>query len=562
MCRPRSASFRADLLLGGILLPLFFASPAAAQVTPPDAGQTLRETRPVMPVSPRPVAVPTITIPAEKDAAADPSQRLTVSSIRIEGNVHLPTAELHALVADLEGREQSLGELRAGVRRITSHYRERGYIVARAFVPAQEIDGGVVVVRVLEGQLNGASVVNRTLVKTGVLQRVLDAQHLKGKVITSATTDRGLLLLADLPGVGKVAGKLHPGQEVGTSDLIVTAEPGRRAEGSVSVDNYGNRYTGRNRLNGQVQFNSLAGIGDRLSLQGSVTDQALLYGRAAYDLPVGGDGLRLGAAASSSSYELGKEFARLDASGGVKTYGAYALYPLVRGLNRNLWLTGNVEHRDLTDTIRSVKSRTRKGADVATVQVYGDAVDALLGGGYTSFSLSVVGGRLDVRSPGALAIDRAGPRTQGDYAKVTVNVSRLQALTRTTSLALALSAQKASKNLDSSEKFVVGGIYGVRAYPQGEGAGDTGWLADAELRHRLLPGLQLAAFYDIGRVRFSEDAYLAGRNTAVRSGVGASVTGEYGPVTARVTVATRATGPSVTAPDRNPVAWASLGYRF
>jgi hemolysin activation/secretion protein len=45
----------------------------------------------------------------------------------------------------------------------------------------------------------------------------------------------------------------------------------------------------------------------------------------------------------------------------------------------------------------------------------------------------------------------------------------------------------------------------VRAYPQGEGAGDRGYLASLEMRYRLpidedLPGsLVLTGFYDLGR---------------------------------------------------------------
>jgi hemolysin activation/secretion protein len=47
----------------------------------------------------------------------------------------------------------------------------------------------------------------------------------------------------------------------------------------------------------------------------------------------------------------------------------------------------------------------------------------------------------------------------------------------------SFSGQRASKNLDSSEEFFLGGPNGVRAYPQGEGAGDEGWLSRLELRH-------------------------------------------------------------------------------
>lgn len=538
------------------------ASPVTAQIIP-DAGQTLRDNRqPVTPVPPQ--ALPTLSVPDETDSTADPGQRLSVASIRIEGAYSLPADALHGLVADLEGRELSLGELRAGIRRITSYYRQRGYIVARAFIPSQEVESGVVRVRILEGRLSGTQIANGSKVGDRTIQAILDAQKLTGRTITASGTDRALLLIADLPSVGKVAGKLKPGADVGTSDLVVTAEAGKRIDGSISADNYGNRYTGQNRLNGRLDLNSPTGRGDRLSAQASLTDENLLYGRLAYDLPVGGDGLRAGAALSTSSYELGQEFAMLDATGTARTAGVYALYPLLRSLNRNMWLSGNVETRDLEDRIDAVNTVTKKSATVATFGLYGDMQDAWLGGGYTTWSLSFIQGDLSIDTPAAQAIDKLGPKTEGEYRKVSLSVSRLQAITSRTSLSVALAGQTASQNLDSSEKFVIGGSYGVRAYPQGEGAGDTGWLGNVELRHQLAANLQLAAFYDAGQVRLNKNPYVASdRKTDSLSGYGLSLAAQRGRVNGKLTVAWRASDEKPrTAPDKSPRIWGSVGYSF
>ena len=58
----------------------------------------------------------------------------------------------------------------------------------------------------------------------------------------------------------------------------------------------------------------------------------------------------------------------------------------------------------------------------------------------------------------------------------------------------------ASKNLDSAEKFYLGGASGVRAYPSSEGGGAEGQLASLELRARLPQNFALSAFYDWGHV--------------------------------------------------------------
>lgn len=535
------------------------AGPAHAQPVP-DAGQVLRETRPPAPVLPRGGA--TLAVPAETDTAADAGQAFAVASVRIEGNQRVPTEALRPYVDALEGREVTLGELRDAARRITQHYRELGFVVARAYLPAQRIADGSVRIAVLESQMTSTALDNRSPVRDEVLKAVVDAQPLVGQPIVADTTDRALLLLSDLPGVGEVSGALKPGPTVGTSDLVVRVEPGRGSEGNVSVDNHGNRYTGQSRVNGQWTLNNPRGTGDRLDLRATLSEEKLLSGRVAYDLPLNNDGLRGGAALSASRYELGREFARLDATGTARTAGVFASWPLRRGLDRNVWLSGTAEYRALSDELRSQQTTTDKHAQALLLEAYGDLADALGGGGYNTWRVGATLGRLVIDSAAARATDAQTARTAGGYSKLTASVSRLQALVPATTLALSASAQAASRNLDSSEKFVVGGAYGVRAYPQGEGAGDHGWLASIELRRDLAAGLQASVFYDAGGVDFHKRPYASGRNTQTLRGAGLGLAAQWQDVALRASVAWRDGEAATTAPDRRPRAWLSAAWRF
>lgn len=549
---PRSSALVTALLLAG---------PAFAQTaTPPDAGQMLRELQRAP--APAPRASATLIIPADADVSADPGQRFLVKALRVEGAQGIAQAELQALVADMAGTEASLDELRQAAQRITRLYRERGYVVARAFLPAQEIRDGIVVIRVLEGSLNSTSIDNRSIVRQGVLEQIVRSQGLEGQPLRAATTDRMLLLMADLPAMGDVSGSLRPGQRVGTSDLLVTAAAGRARDGEISVDNHGNRYTGQARLNGRVNFNSPLDIGDRLGLRATVTEEKLLFGQVAYDLPVNGDGLRAGASLSSSRYELGQEFAALDASGTARAATAYASYPVVRGLNQNIWLAGSAEYRVLRDDVKTTGSTTKKNARVASVEAYGDLADALGAGGYSTWRAAGTFGDLQIDTPAASAIDALGPNTAGGYRKLQVTVTRLQSIDPKTVVSVAAAGQLASKNLDSSEKFVLGGPYGVRAYPQGEGAGDEGWLVNVELRRYLTPGLQASLFHDVGQVKFSDAPYAVGRNKQLLRGSGVGLTAEWAAFTVRASVAWRHGEAAVTAPDHRARAWMAAGWRF
>jgi hemolysin activation/secretion protein len=534
---------------------------ALAQTAPPDAGQTLRELQ-QQPLQTPPHTKPNLTLPPDTDTQADSEQRFLVKKIRLEGNQAIASADIEPLIAPLEGRETSLGELRQTATKITALYRARGFVVARAFVPAQEIKEGVVLMSVLEGSLSTSNILNSSKVNTAVLENIVATQKLNGKSIRSAELDRELLLMADLPAIGGVDGVLKPGKEVGTSDLYISVSPGKSQEGSLTLDNYGNRYTGQTRLSGSFDLNSPFQIGDRLAVRATVTDQHLLYGHLAYDLPANGDGLRVGAALSSSRYDLGEEFAALDASGTAHTVGLFALYPMVRGLNANAWLRGAFDYRDLKDDVRATDVNVRKSIKAATLDAYGDLSDNFGGGAYSTWRIGATFGDLSIDSPDALVIDQAGPGANGSYRKFELSATRLQALASQTSLFASLDTQWAGKNLDSSEKLSLGGMNGVRAYPQGEAVGDDGWLANLELRQDLTAGLQGALFYDHGHVDHNHNAFASGSNEQTLKGYGASIALKYLEFVVKGTVAWRRGQASVSAPDHNPRFWLMAGMNF
>lgn len=85
-----------------------------------------------------------------------------------------------------------------------------------------------------------------------------------------------------------------------------------------------------------------------------------------------------------------------------------------------------------------------------------------------------------MRSAAQLAADAASARSNGSFGTWRANGLQLQDLGERTQRYVALALQKANKNLDSYEKFISGGTQGLRAYPQGAAAGESGYLINAE----------------------------------------------------------------------------------
>lgn len=510
-----------SLIAATLLVPLH--SVAAQQA--PDAGQQIQQI-PQPPVLERPAP----DLPSAQDAPIPDSgpvgPAVRVDALQVTGETLFSDEVLIAATGFRPGSELNLAELRSIAAQIARYYHSRGYFLAQAYLPPQDISIGVVTIAVIEGRYGAIDLDNQSRLSDGVAQGVLAGLD-SGDVVASAPLERRLLLLSDIPGVA-VQSTLAPGKELGTSDLIVAIKPDRGVTGSIEADNAGNRYTGPYRLGGSIYFNNLTGHGDVASLRVLASNLGLLYGRVAYQTLLGN--ASVGAAYARVDYDLGREFKSLDARGSADIVSLFGSYPLVRSRNTNLYGLAAVEARYLEDRFGTTSTVINRDIRAFTAGFRGDHRDSIGGGGSTVFSLDATIGDLDIKTPEALAADAASSRRNGTYGKLEFSAARLQQVAGPVSLYAAVRGQLASKNLDSSEQMALGGAYAVRAYPEGETYGDEGYVANFEGRLLLpdfsesVPGrVQLVGFVDVGAVTLAKDPWFTGPNSAHRSGYGAGM---------------------------------------
>lgn len=510
------------------LLPILLAWAAAGSAlaqTRPDAGQTMQDLQradPARQAVPTPLPSLSVTPGISATAAPDGARVPAVKQFRITGAASLPAAELEALLEPWRGRELTVGELKQAADRITTYYREHGYLVARAYLPVQTIRDNVIEIAVLEGKLGGIVLKNSSRLSDDRAQAVV-ARIQPGESIQGPALERGLLLLQDLPGAGPVAAALQPGQAVGSSDLVVTVGEAPLVSGAVDADNHGNRYTGAYRAGATLNLNSPAGLGDQLSARVQASNEKLYYGRLAYRIPVGSDGWMLGAAWSASRYRLGHQFEPLGAHGRASVASVFATYPWIRSRSFNLVGSLGFDSKSLRDDIDIVSARTRKSSHQVRAGLAGSGQ---WGEATYSIATGLTMGKLDIRSPEARLVDDATARSHGHFSKLAYSLGGSLPLARSWSLLALMNGQFASRNLDSSEKFSLGGADGVRAYPQGEAIGDEGYLVTAELRHALpsgLPGaMTVGGFVDYGMVKLNRNPFMDGDNERKLSAIGLS----------------------------------------
>ncbi len=495
--RPAAAA----ALAFALAVPCLAATPAG---TPPSAGTVLQN---LPQVPPRAAAtIPELRVQrAPTEAGPADSTQIPVTALSIEGNTLFSAAEL-INAAEFKPGILTLSQLRAVTGRMTDAYHSAGYFLAQVIIPAQDIDParGTVVVRVLEGRYGAVQVRNKSALHDFVVTGQLGSAVAPGEVIAAPSLERGLLLMADLPGVD-VQSTLTPGQQVGTSDLLVDVADTRRVQGSLDVDNEGNTYTGRTRVGGTLQANELLGIGDQFAARVfGATDGDLQSARVSYDVSAGPG--RAGVAYTHMRYWLGGFYEALKATGVGDVSSAYLSWPLLRARTANVTALADFDHKYFRDDQRTAQLRSAKTANVFSLGVSGSVQDSLGAGGITTFGLTDFAGRLVLPDPAARAADFSTARTDGGYNKLTFSGSRLQRLDASWSLYASVNGQRANKNLDVSEKMELGGVNAVRAYPEGEAYGDQGAVASVEARLDLpqwdlaQTQPQLVAFVDGGRV--------------------------------------------------------------
>jgi hemolysin activation/secretion protein len=502
----------------------FLLSHEAMAQTIPSAGGQMQQV-PTVPTLPAPSsALPELLFqqPLNNKRASNPQASTFVATrLQVTGTSIYAQSELVKISGFESGHALNFAALVDMADKITQRYRRDGFLVARAYLPAQEIKDGLVTITVLEGQYGQVQVNNTSSLKPALPSNVLSSLH-KGDVIASAPLEERLLLLSDVPGV-QVRSSLVPGASVGLSDLIVEVKPGARISGSLDADNAGNRYTGENRIGVTLNLNNPTDRGDVITLRGFTSGAGLQYVRAAYQTPIGRG--RMGAAFSELNYALGHEFKALNAHGQARIATLFGNFPVLRSRNANVNMGLSLDSKLLQDRADAIPSVNDKRVQVATASLYGDHKGASRSAGVSRYSLAWSLGNLHLQTATARAVDANTALSQGTYSKLAFAVSRLQPTPiDRLSLFASLSGQVASKNLDVSEKMALGGMYGVRAYPEGEAYADAGYLLTLEVRQQLsLPvtdQVHMAAFVDTGVIKLNQSPWMSATNTRHLSGAG------------------------------------------
>ncbi|ECB3302054.1 ShlB/FhaC/HecB family hemolysin secretion/activation protein [Salmonella enterica subsp. enterica serovar Newport] len=493
---------------------------ASASFLPPTgAGQLGSQLRQETQGTPPAPSAPSLSLPSgEKGVARAPDSdaRVTLKQVSFTGDVAVQGITQDAVqkvASPWLNRPVSFADLQAMADAVTQHYRSRGVILARAILPPQTITDGVLKIEIIPGKYDNASLSNTSTLKNLQATRMVSSIASAGNVVTKAGLERMALVLSEVPGVNAQVA-LKSGSLRGTSAPDIMLTPGERFGGYVGLDNQGDPTTGRSRVMAGMYANELLGYGDqlRVDLLDAYEKSNLFNGSIDYSLLAGGYGTRVGANYSHLNYHY--NFRQLGFNGYSDNWNLYVTHPWIRTARARVDVRGEGGQQYLTDKYPALLfgdgSEGRKQISLGALSLTGSVAD--VPGGVTGFSVKGTTGNLDYRNDTARNMGFSRELgSSGHFSRLNWALNHDQQVWGPFSVYADLNGQMANHNLDSSQKYLLGGPGAVRAYDIGAGSVSSGTVVTGEVRwkHNIpatdqtwwlgtSPSVTVAAFYDQG----------------------------------------------------------------
>lgn len=453
-------------------------------------------------------------VPIEGGTAVDPALAfvtVNVRSTRIVGNTALGEDDLADVLTSLNGRRVTLAEVYAAADAITRLYRDRGYVLSRAYLPPQEIDpkGATIQIAVLEGFIDDV-VWPEEVASYRNMFAYYEQAITSERPVRVGTIERYLLLANKLPGLSFTTTLAPSDTTPGAATMFVAMEA-KPVSASLGIDNKGTDARGPVQVRGRASLDNILRLHERVEVTAALTTETkeMQFLKVALSALLHPEGLEGFANASISHGEPGTEALRLlmFTSRSIAFEAGLSL-PVLLTREKSLTLSALMFTTDSEADALGV-AFTRDRLRGVRLKADGQWLDPW--GGATAGQVTLSAG-FDV-----LGATRAGDpnasraAASGSFAKIEATVSHVHPLAPSWSILTQVHGQYAFTPLLASEECGFGGEPFGRALDSSSLAGDSCVLASGEVRYDLdvasvapnwtaLDAAQLYGFADIAAI--------------------------------------------------------------
>jgi hemolysin activation/secretion protein len=438
---------------------------------------------------------------------SESTQPIEVTEIRVTGSTIFSPEKLKEIVANYEGKSQTLEQLREAADKITELYLNGGYINSRAILGDQVVENGRVEIQVIEGRLEeivveGAGRLNPNYITSRIRRGA-------GVPLNSASLENELRLLKTDPLFESVEASLQPGAEIGQSKLTVRVSLKKPLSVNLFVDNYSPASVGSERIGVRVGYQNLTGLGDRaiIGYNRTTTGGDTNRYEFIYRIPLNAmDGSFTMQFLPDNNEISNIALQDLGIRGETQRYEFDYRQPLFRSPRQEFALSLGFSHHRGQTFLGDIPFGFGAGPDDQG-RTRSSAIR--FGQEYLRRDGSGIWG---VRSQFYLGIDafgatlNAGSTPDSRFFSWLLSLQRLQRLGDHHLLTFRGDLQLATTSLLPSRQYVIGGGQSVRGYRQNARSGDNGFFISIEDRITLQkdskgqPTLMVAPFLDLGQV--------------------------------------------------------------
>ncbi|MBG1261456.1 ShlB/FhaC/HecB family hemolysin secretion/activation protein [Nostoc commune] len=469
--------------------------------TPGKVEETLPQPSPTLPPTPPASTIPILPSPPEEnppETTFPSSESFFVKEIQITGYSVLED-EIIKLKQPLENKKITFEQLLQLRSQITELYVKNGYITSGAFIPNnQNIASGVVQIQVVEGELEGISLLGlQRLQPVYVRSRI---QRLAGKPLNRKSIEQALQLLQLDPVIKRVNAELTAGSTPGSNILQVTITESPAFHAGVMFANDQSPSVGSEQGSVFVAHDNLLGFGDKFSAEYGITESLDIY-NISYSIPFNALDGTIGVRYSNSgSRIIESEFRDLNIRSEAETLSFNVRQPLIHTPDNEFALSLAFDlRRSQTFILNDIPFSFTEGPEdgESKVRVIRFSQDWL-----QRNANSVLAARSQF-SFGIDAIDATinDTGTDGRFFSWVGQFQWVQRLSPRILMLAKVNTQLTPDSLLSLEKISIGGVDTVRGYSQNQLVADNGVVGGVEVRIPLASNvetLQLIPFFDIG----------------------------------------------------------------
>lgn len=457
-----------------------------------------------------------VLIPAH--AAED--GRFDLLEIAVEGNTVLPAIRVETAVYPYLGENKRIEDVEAARTALEKAYHDSGYLTVFVDIPEQQVQAGVVRLRVTEGRVERLRVTGSRYFSLGRI-REKTPDLAEGSVPYFPEVQKQLAAV-NRGGDRRVTPVLRPGRTPGKVEVDLKVDDKLPLHGNVELNDRYSANTTRTRLNANLRYDNLWQEEHSLSLGIQTAPQDTAESRvfsATYVWPTD-NGNYLAAYGVISESDVAA-VGDLNVIGSGKIAGLRYIVPLRARPRYFHTLTLGVDYKDFDETLSLTAADG--GAPVTTNTPIS----------YLPFSLGYEGTVQGMRSttqlaaflnfsvrgladgtveclPGVFLNEFACKRYLGNanYAFLRLDVKHTHQIGNGWSLFGRVGGQIASGPLISNEQFSAGGVDTVRGYTESAASGDDGLIGGLELRTPSLAKRASERLDDLTLYAFAEGASL------------------------------------------------------